>query len=95
MSMPIPCCVGHRAAKGDEVACEAYIRAMTVNLSCGHWTVGPCPHNPPCESASQEQVDKFNAKIKEHFEKNPVKCESGPSGVSGFSAAHGSAPTPV
>lgn len=81
MSQPISWCQIQKAAKGDEASLNFVLEAMKVNAYFGHFTIFGCRHKPPCESATQEEIDELNKKIKEATK--DIQCFRLPKGAEG------------
>ena len=66
MSQPISVCMGFRAARGDEEAYRELMAAFKSNIEGGgHWSQFPCSCDPPCEEATEFELDELNRRMKE------------------------------
>jgi hypothetical protein len=61
--VPISACLIFKAAKGDAEAYESLLRAMRTNARFGSITKSSCSCQPPCEPATQEQLNLLNKNI--------------------------------
>ena len=64
MSISISVCQICKAALGDEEAFDSIAEAMEYNLRWGVWSTYPCKCDPPCLKPSDEQLEKFNERMK-------------------------------
>ena len=82
MSIPISWCLIQKAAKGNEDSYQEYVKRMKVNMAFGSHSIFPCYHDPVCEMASKEEIDKLNMRLKtEDWPKDTTP--KGPLGIPG------------
>ena len=72
MSMPIAVCEFWKAATGDEAMYKSVLSRMFYNRRWGAWTQFACPHKPPCEKPTDEQIEAFEKRFNADL-KDPVK----------------------
>lgn len=65
MSCPLTNCLISKAARGNEGALNSVLEAMKINKRYGHFMIAPCPHTPPCEQPTDDQLVALNDKVVE------------------------------
>ena len=65
MSIPLSACYFRRAID-DEPFRALLLDAIQENLACGHFSVWPCPHNPPCKPLTDEECDLLEKALEAH-----------------------------
>ena len=71
MSVPISYCALVAAYDGDDRAVVSLGQALLPNLEAGHFSIAPCPHEPPCRMLTDEEFEDFTMRAERLLENLP------------------------